>query len=246
MAEWVKQRRFLSIQDVCERFNISEPTARRDLRVLESQRAITRTFGGAIGDFDQTFESFSQRTEVAHEAKKRLAENAVDRIEDGMCLFLDGGTTLFYTARELGRRSFKDLTVVTSNLAAAEALVQSSDIKTILTGGEFIGRQSVLVGKIATHGLKPFHFDYAFLSAVGINQKGVWNTRGHVVEIQKEVYGRTDQPIFLLDRTKFGKEGDEFVLPIERVAHCITDASGPDFKKAGIQGDPSRFTRVRP
>lgn len=244
MAEWVKQRRFLSIQDVCERFRISEPTARRDLRVLAREDKITRTFGGAIGDFDSTFESFSQRTEVAHEAKKALASEASERVQSGMTVFLDGGSTLFYLARELARRQLSGLTVVTNNVAAAEALVLTDGITIILTGGEFIGRQSVLVGPVATEGLKPFRLDYAFLSAVGINSLGIWNTRGHVIEIQKSVIRQARQSTFLLDRSKFGRDGDEFLLPVGKIPHLITDAGPSDFKKSKVEYNSKTVTII--
>jgi DeoR/GlpR family transcriptional regulator of sugar metabolism len=244
MAEWVKQRRFLSIQDVCQRFEISEPTARRDLRALAQEDKITRTFGGAIGDFDITFESFSHRTEIAHQAKKALTREASSRVRSGMTLFLDGGSTLFYLARELGRRELDGLTVVTNNVAAAEALVQTEGINTVLSGGEFIGRQSVLVGPVAIRGLKPFRFDFAFLSAVGINEEGIWNTRGRVIEIQKSVIRQARESIFLLDRTKFGRGGDEFLLPVNKIPHLITDARTTDFKKARVEFIPDSMTLV--
>ncbi len=197
-----------------------------------------------MGDFDSTFESFSQRTEVAHQAKKALAQEASERVRSGMTVFLDGGSTLFYLARELARKQLHGMTVVTNNVAAAEALVLTEGINIILSGGEFIGRQSVLVGPVAIGGLKPFRFDYVFLSAVGINQSGIWNTRGHVIDIQKSVIRQAQKSTFLLDRDKFGRGGDEFLLPLNKIPHLITDARPADFKKSKVEYVPQKMTLV--
>lgn len=241
LGEWIKRRRFISLRDVCERFGISEATARRDLRALESDKTIVRAFGGAVGDFDQTFEPFSQRMEHAADDKQTLVETAVEFVASGMTCFLDGGTTLFYLARELSRREFRSLCVVTNNLAAAEALAQTKGVKLVLTGGQFLGRQSILLGREALHGIKPYHFDLAFLSAQGINRQGLWNSRGNVVGIQKAVMKASSRSIFCLDRTKFGKKGEEFLMRLDELPQCITNARPADFKRARFAQNPEQF-----
>lgn len=48
VIEYLKKQRRITIDQMCEMFDISRDTARRDLVKLEERRAIVRTRGGAI------------------------------------------------------------------------------------------------------------------------------------------------------------------------------------------------------
>ncbi|MEO0453534.1 MAG: DeoR/GlpR family DNA-binding transcription regulator [Verrucomicrobiota bacterium] len=211
LAEWIKQKRFLSVQAVCEKYNISEATARRDLRELESQKAIVRTFGGATGDFDQTFQSFAARMDKGSDKKKMIAAAAGSSVSDEQIIFLDGGSTLFYLACELAKREWKALTIVTNNLAAAEALSQQEGIQVVLTGGRFLGRQSVLIGPSVLHSLNQYAFHQSFLSAQAVSNDGVWNTGTEIVEVQKKIQASSERSHLLFHQDKWKASGDTFL-----------------------------------
>jgi len=246
LAEWIKQRRYLSIKEVCEKFAISEATARRDLRALEFNNVIVRAFGGALGEFDQTFQSFASRMEASAEGKKAIARKAADFVQDGNAVFLDGGTTLFFVARELSRRRFENLHITTNNLAAAEALAETDGIRVTLTGGDFLGRQSVLLGTTALKTLRSSRFDLALLGGLCIDAQGIYNTRQPVIELQHTVIDRSRNTFLCLDRTKFGPSGDDLFLPLAQIPDCITDASPADIQKAGAEPFAHRFISAGP
>jgi DeoR/GlpR family transcriptional regulator of sugar metabolism len=67
LAELLENHRYLPLAEVCARLGISQATARRDLRVLVREKKITRTYGGALGNFDATFTSFADRRAVDHD-----------------------------------------------------------------------------------------------------------------------------------------------------------------------------------
>ena len=54
LAQLLAEHQYLPLAEVCARLGISEATARRDLTALERDHAITRTYGGAVGDYNRT------------------------------------------------------------------------------------------------------------------------------------------------------------------------------------------------
>src|SRR5882757_7130929 len=81
LAELLKRHRYLSVTDLCERLNISEATARRDLAILKKDKRIQRTYGGALGEFDDRFPSFSERRSKEANPKRTLTEAAAALIK---------------------------------------------------------------------------------------------------------------------------------------------------------------------
>jgi DeoR/GlpR family transcriptional regulator of sugar metabolism len=57
LAQLLAEHQYLPLAEVCARLGISEATARRDLTALERDHAITRTYGGAVGDYNRRFDS---------------------------------------------------------------------------------------------------------------------------------------------------------------------------------------------
>ena len=61
LAGLLARHHYLSLGELCDRLEVSEPTARRDLAALAADRAITRTRGGALVEYNQKFPSFRER-----------------------------------------------------------------------------------------------------------------------------------------------------------------------------------------
>ncbi|MEG2751899.1 MAG: DeoR family transcriptional regulator, partial [Anaerorhabdus sp.] len=89
----------ISIQNLSKEMNVSLSTVQRDLRKLEQDGRIERSFGGAISN--QVSKVLSERNEIAvsekihlHKTEKEIiAKAAVQQIQEGECIFLDSGTT---------------------------------------------------------------------------------------------------------------------------------------------------------
>ena len=119
LTELLLERGYLPISDLCEELGVSEATARRDLSALEGEDRITRTYGGALGEFNANFTSFRERLRHGTGAKGSIARAAVSLIKPGMRVYLDAGTTAFAIAQELRRHLPERLTIITNNLASA-------------------------------------------------------------------------------------------------------------------------------
>src|ERR1700735_885483 len=87
----------VSINDLCQRFDASVATIRRDLQQLEEQGLLRRTHGGAVSIeplFYEAFRhdsSFQEQIERHAEEKRRIAMAAANLVEDGDTIALTAG-----------------------------------------------------------------------------------------------------------------------------------------------------------
>lgn len=234
LTELLLERGYLPISDLCEELGVSEATARRDLSALESEERITRTYGGALGEFNASFTSFRERLREGTDAKGSIARTAVSLVKRGMCIYLDAGTTAFAIAQELRRFRPENLTVVTNNLALLETLGSLSGAKTILLGGQLLERQSVLLGEEAVKAVASQKIDLAFLSAQGMNDEGLWNSQRDIIRLQQAVMKRAVRSCFCLDRSKLGRTAPERLVTWAKVGTLISNLSLPEFRQHGI------------
>ena len=123
----------LDVVATAERLGVSASTIRRDLQVLEEQRMLTRTHGGAVAH-DVLYElPLRYKAARKQEEKRRIAANAATRVDDGAVVGLTGGTTTTEVARALVER--RAITVVTNALNIAGELAIRADVKLVVTGG---------------------------------------------------------------------------------------------------------------
>jgi DeoR/GlpR family transcriptional regulator of sugar metabolism len=230
----LKSDRYLPIAQICRLLGISEATARRDLAALSSEGKVTRTYGGAVGEYAEHFPAFRERELIAADAKRRIAVAAVHQMKSGQTYFLDAGTTLLAVAKTLSQTSLHDLTIVTNNLPVAETLSKMPGVATHLLGGQFFSRQAVLLGTKARKMLELWQFDAAFLSAESMTHAGLWNSQVDVVALQRAVLSRTENVFFCLDATKIHHETACPLAKWTEVPHIITDAMGDQLAAAQI------------
>ncbi len=224
LASLLATHRYLPLRQVCQRLKISEATARRDLKALVQTRKVTRTYGGALSDYNNTFASFADRQQKAPRAKTRIGRTAVSLLRSGMTCYLDAGTTMLHCAEALRQAPVENLTVVTNNLPLAETLAEVPGLQVHLIGGLLLKRQSVLLGDKACGSVKAWKFDLVFLGAEGMSERGVFNSQADVVSFQRAVVGQAQRVVLCLDASKLGHETTELLLPWSKVDLLLTDA----------------------
>ena len=234
LTELLQERGYLPISELCVELGVSEATARRDLSALEGEERITRTYGGALGEFNLSFTSFRERLRQGMDGKVAIARIAASLIKPGMRVYLDAGTTAFAIAQELRRNLPEGLNIITNNLALLDILGTLSSAKTILLGGQLLERQSVLLGSEAVKAAAARNIDLAFLGAQGMTHKGLWNSQKDIVRLQQAVINRAGRSCFCLERSKLGRTAPEPLAAWSAVRTLISDLSLPELRQAGI------------
>jgi DeoR/GlpR family transcriptional regulator of sugar metabolism len=223
ILDLLRQRNFVSIQEVVEQFNVSEMTVRRDLRSLADEGLIQRTHGGAflLSPGTAYDPSFTVRQREQAEAKRAIARCAAELIAEGDTVGIDAGTTPLEVAHAL--RDFKHLIVVTAHIRVAIALANSgSDI--YLIGGRLRRYELSLVGGIALNMITNFHLDKAIIGASGISAaEGVTESNLDEVEMKRALIRSARVRILVLDHTKFNRVALTTVVPLDEVHYLVTD-----------------------
>ena len=232
----IRRDGFLPVAEICRRLKVSEATARRDLAAVEANGHITRTYGGALADYNSAFASLDERSGLARPAKARIAEKAVAQIPQAGTIFLDAGTTVQAVARALThRRDLSRLIVATNNLAVASVLGGAAGVELHVVGGMFLNRQAALMGTRAVRALEDWSFNAAFLGGEGMDDVGVSNSHESIAEFQRAVLDQTENIYFCLDASKLGRCTPHRVAPWKQLTALITDASSKDLTAHGIE-----------
>lgn len=238
----IRRDGFLPVAEICRRLKVSEATVRRDLVAVEADGHITRTYGGALADYNSAFASIDERSGRARPAKARIAEKAVAQIPRDGTIFLDAGTTIQAVARALThRRDLIHLIVATNSLAAASVLAGTAGVELHVVGGMFLSRQAALMGARAVRALNDWTFDAAFLSGEGMDDAGISNSHDSIAEFQRAVLRQTAKIYFCLDASKLGRATPHRVAPWKQVSALITDSSPAKLAAQGITLPAAKF-----
>ena len=157
----------VAVADLADDLDASPATIRRDLVILEQQRLLARTHGGATAHA-VSYELPLRYKGVRHaEEKRRIAQEAATLVSEGMAVGLTGGTTATEVARALADR--QKLTIVTNALNIASELAVRPGIKLIATGGVVRSQSYELSGPIAEASLTGLNLNVAFIGVDGID-----------------------------------------------------------------------------
>lgn len=233
LGDLLRSRRYLPLEQICERLAISPATARRDLIELQRTGKVRRTPGGALTDFSDKFPSFSERLAVQSIRKDELARKVLPLLLSGFTIYLDGGTTPYALARLLPEADIPGLKVVSNSLPVVEFLANSG-VSLHIPGGDLVPRQSLLLGPRAVRELQSWKFDLAIFGAEGATRVGLWNSAPQVVALQKAAMKQSLQSIFLISSEKVGHRTKTFLSGWEKKIRLISDASFQQLATHGI------------
>ncbi len=229
----------ISVADVAQELGVSSATIRRDLQLLESQRLLARTHGGALAQ-GVLYELPLRYKAARHQDEKlRIARAAAERMTDAGAIGLTGGTTTTEVARAIVDR--RRLTVVTNALNIASELVVRPNLKLVVTGGVARSESYELVGPIAESSLSGLHLDVVFVGADGIDlEAGV--TTHHEVEARtnRALIDSAARAIVVTDSSKLGRVAFARICELDRIDEVITDANAEPtivaaFRAVGIE-----------
>ncbi|HTG46408.1 MAG TPA: DeoR/GlpR family DNA-binding transcription regulator [Actinomycetota bacterium] len=212
----------VAVADLAGRLDVSAATIRRDLELLEEQRLLTRTHGGAVSHGVLYELPLRYKTARHQEEKRRIAEAAAARVSDGMAVGLTGGTTCTEVGRELVAR--EHLTVVTNALNIASELAIRPNLKLVVTGGVARPESYELVGPAAEGSLAELNLDLACIGVDGIDAVAGCTTH-HEVEAHTNLalIERARHVVVVADSSKIGMVAFARICPVERVHELITD-----------------------
>jgi len=236
----IAERRIVTVNDLCKIIGASPATIRRDLRLIEKNGEAKRVHGGAVLPEGRMSEPlFDDKTAIAAEQKRRIAEKAVSLIKPRFTIFLDGGSTVLAMASKLAERS--DITVATNSLRVVMSLAGNGP-NVILVGGEFRRLSQTFVGPLSALILGKLHFDIAFMGTIGFSTAaGMTTTDSREAFTKETVIQHSSKVVVLCDSTKIGKTSFVKFGSMDDIDVLITDSAASlnkeikNLKKKGVQ-----------
>ncbi|HTJ71364.1 MAG TPA: DeoR/GlpR family DNA-binding transcription regulator [Actinospica sp.] len=208
---------------------VSEPTIRKDLSLLEREKHIRRTHGGAIAVRPLLEPTIGDRGMLHAEAKDAIARACAAEISRGDSVFLDSGTTVQRVARLLDQ---EHVNVLTNSLGVAAALAgKPPSIRHTLLGGTVHALGESVVGPIALDTLSRFTVNIAFVSASGLAETGISVSDVAETQVKQAVIERARKVVVPVDSSKFGVTDFITVCGLDRVDLVVTEAAGDEIRE---------------
>jgi len=221
LLEMVRMRGFASLPDLAGELEVSESTIRRDLEYLEQTGHARRTHGGVFyTGTSPKLPHFDERQPAQWDRKRAIAERAIELVEDGDTIMLDGGSTTYEVARLLVGRP---LQVVTNSLPVANLFAANATTDLVLIGGYVYPRTGVALGPYANEMLASLNVRRTILSVAGIKETGFFNSNLLLVETEQAMMRAADEVVVVADSTKFDRQSLAHLAPLDAIDYLVVD-----------------------
>jgi DeoR/GlpR family transcriptional regulator of sugar metabolism len=219
--QYLKENKRITVDEICQRFDVSRDTARRDIVKLEEQGKIIRVRGGAIlPTLSKEMPNFKERLQMDTEVKKAIGKLASTLIHDGDYLYISSSTTTRYTVEFMNS---KQNVVITNSIDLASLLVEKEGITIHMLGGKLFNEHGFVYGTKAIEMLSQYYVDKLFIGTCGITKDGLSSLFEEESYLIREAIQRADQVIVLADHSKFGKREFHQMAGFEDIDLIITD-----------------------
>jgi DeoR family transcriptional regulator of aga operon len=225
----------VAVAGLAHRLGVSEASVRRDLRLLESQKLLTRTHGGAVASGVLYELPMRYRGGQHQDAKRAIAAAAAALIPSGVTsVGINGGTTTTEVARSLAGRP--GLRVVTNALNIASELAVRSNIDLVVCGGSARRESYELVGPLAELTLSNINIDIAVIGVDGVSATAGFTTH-HEVEAQtnRALVAAAERVIVVADSSKIGKRGFARICALGAATDIVTDSRADESELAELR-----------
>ena len=219
LEEYIKVQQKVSPETLCEKFGVSMSTLRRDINTLEQMGCVQKAYGCILYNYSAAkIIPFHVRSTINQEQKRDACAAAASLIQDNDTIFIDSGSTTCHLMDVMA--SFKNLTVITSNLDIILRATSMENISLLVCSGELNRKNNSLSPVTGTDILNHFNFSKAFMAASGVSLAHGFS-HSYISErpLKQAVLEKPVQHYFIVDNSKFGVKALLNMGPL-----CLADA----------------------
>jgi DeoR family myo-inositol catabolism operon transcriptional repressor len=223
IEEYILINKTVSLERLCEIFNVSMNTIRRDISILIEKGSIKKIYGGVTINEPTTIIPFEERN-IDHSSDKAIiGKIASNFVKDGDVIFIDSGTT---TMKMLDYIKDQHITILTNNLNIIMGAIAYPNLNVISLGGNLIRETNSLSGIGSIDMLKYYNISKAFMASAGISSNNmVTNSTFQEFEIKKTIIEKADEVYVLVDSSKFDKSALVSYCELRDVDYLITNSN---------------------
>ncbi|QEW00950.1 DeoR/GlpR transcriptional regulator [Microbacterium caowuchunii] len=212
----------LRIEELADRFAISQMTVHRDLDELEGRgllrksRGVATALSTALVESSDVYRSGRQLPE-----KEAIAHAAMEFVEPGQAIMLDDSTTTLHLVPHLPAK--KPLTVITNTLTIMNELKATNGITLLGLGGQYYNWCSAYMGRMTTTAISAMRADLFVMSTAAITDDVCFHQTLETVDVKRAMFDAASVRILLADHTKFAKRALHAMVPLADFDAVIVD-----------------------
>lgn len=236
ILQLLHDRQEMSVGELSKLLFTSESSIRRDLSTLELSGQVKRIHGGVkLLNSAPSIIPFSSRVHYKVAEKRKMAQKALEYIQDGQVIFLDQSSSALFLAHELVDR--RQVTVITNNIEIL-ATVARSNLQVYASGGYISPtNRNCLIGEDAHEIFRNTHADVMFFSTRAISTEGVlYDPTREEIHIHNTMLQNAAKRIFLCDSGKFNSYASYVQCRLEDVDGMISEIPLPEAYSKRLPG----------
>lgn len=218
----ISEAKYITVEALSRQMYISPSTIRRNLAELEKAGYVKRSHGGVELWDASEHAPLRLRVHKNHAAKRMIAKQAAEKIEDNSIIFLDGSSTCLYMIPYLRRH--KDITVYTNGVEACSMLAEAN-ISAHCLGGQLLPRSLAFAGETAVSIARNLYFDVLFLSCGGLDNGVVTDYSQSEACLRRVLLEQSKKKYLLCDSSKIGMVYNYIICREEELTDIITDTA---------------------
>lgn len=222
IRDLILEKKSVTVTELARVFSVTEETIRRDLKQMESEGFLTRTYGGAfIQDGVENNVDLSIRETAYLKSKQAIANCCRHIIHNGDSIFLDSSTTTLTIAKAV---SDMRLTVVTNSLMVINELCDKPNIHLVCIGGNYTPRDKAFNGLSTSASLTTFYLDKTFMSCRSLSMDyGITDSLESVAAVRQSLVARSKEVYLVADFSKFDKTSFIHITDFDNITGLVTD-----------------------
>jgi len=214
MEEYIREKNSVSLDELCEVFDVSKNTVRRDVAVICERSDIHKIYGGVSVQYNRIPPPFTERSSVNTDIKRRIGKHAASMVEDGDVIFVDAGTTTCQMIDFLGDR--KNVTIITHSLDVITRAFAYPNLTVIAISGTLNRLTYSFTGQTGSDILKEYNIRKAFMAATGLTiQNGATQAASYEFAIKEAAAKKSDLVYLMIESQKIGR--------VCLLTYCTTD-----------------------
>ncbi len=220
----IQEKGQVFIDELSEKFNVSEVTIRNDLEQLERKSILIRARGGAI-NFEPRVRidhHIIEKGKINYKEKAAIGKQAAKLISEGDTIIIDSGTTTIEIIKNISH--IKGLTIISNALNIANELVNLPNVNVLILGGSLRKSAMSMVGPLAERNLRNLNVDKLFMGVDGFNSSfGIYTPNIEEAHLAQIMIEAANEVIIVADSSKFKRISFALICQLKKIHTVVTD-----------------------
>ena len=189
----LEEKEKIKVAELAKLLSVTPETLRKDLDELQERKILVREHGYAKIQSSSVETFVELKAQKNKEMKKIVALEAFSRIENGMTVYLDSGSTILTAISALRNKS--DITIVTNSILVAYECA-NMNLNIIMAGGLLFNIGKRTYGHFATEIIDHLNIDLAIMGTDAFTEK------------KRHVMNQSAKKIMISDASKVNNKAD--------------------------------------